>query len=270
MNAHAQIITQTPEIVDMERYNTAMRASLSDKLWFLEKLPQVRVWGDYGCADGSMLEAIAKHYELDRREDATVFGYDVDTNQVEACKARGVKAFGTRGVFFAHLNDLRIPGRRGLIFSSVLHEMNSTDRRDAFSAAARNDVDYIVIRDMATPLLLDGAVPSETVDKIVKGLTPGDMERLTQFETAYGPIRLWNNMHHFLLKYRFVEDWDRELQEYYLVNPMWIVHSAKEAGYSPIYTEHFQLPWIIDHVRQTFDVELSQPTHFKMILRKLD
>ena len=74
-------------------------------------------------------------------------------------------------------------------------------------------------------------------------------------------------MLHWLLKYRYTDNWERELKENYL--PITVEH-LKSTWIPPqwqiIFEEHATYPFLKDKIRQDFGIELNEPTHLKMII----
>jgi hypothetical protein len=70
------------------------------------------------------------------------------------------------------------------------------------------------------------------------------------------------------LKYRYVNEWDRELRENYL--PISIEHllGLVPTEYAPIFMEHYTLPFLRDRVWEDFGIQLQERTHFKLILKR--
>jgi hypothetical protein len=69
------------------------------------------------------------------------------------------------------------------------------------------------------------------------------------------------------MKYRFTDNWDREVNENYLPVSLETVKSKIPGDYKIVYEEYFLLQFLKDQVKKDFNVELTHSTHAKMILK---
>lgn len=259
-------ISVTP-IANLAEYDNRMTRSVEDKLWFLDhfQVGGPDVWCDYGCADGFLMQQIRKIGHK------PTIGYDIDPNQIQACRDRGISSFVTSNLseFFGEMKRLQ-PLKTGVILSSVYHEMSHLQRSVLFDDFAYNDVEYVAIRDMATNAdLMDDT--THLRNKVIDRLSchsPHAMLRLEEFENRKGEISFGPFLVHYLLKYRYVQNWARELDEDYLINTQTLLTNAREAGYSPIRIDYYQLPWIVGNVKGFFDIDLPFTTHVKIMLKR--
>lgn len=268
-------------ISNIKLYNDRMDKSMLDKIYFIDKIhikPNQRpVFIDYGCADGTMLNEIYHYYP-----NSVFMGFDVSQKQLDLAE---VKLGHNKGMKFvlgntmSHLiteydmsykkpNDVLI-----LVFSSVIHEIYSyggLSEVKYFKYLFTNDMfNYIVVRDM---------IPSENINR------PTDVDDLVHFhfnikrlglesylkdfETKWGSVDNNKNMIHFLLKYRYTNNWEREVQENYLPIYKKDLLSLINPNTSEIvYQEHFILPYIKETVMEDFNIKLKDNTHFKLILK---
>ena len=68
------------EITNYVTYNYNMSLSVSDKLFFLDKV-DFDVIVDFGCADGILLEELSK-----LKPDVRLIGYDIDSKELGICR----------------------------------------------------------------------------------------------------------------------------------------------------------------------------------------
>ena len=146
--------------------------------------------------------------------------------------------------------------------SSVIHEVYSYADEEHTVKGFWNDLKKcnfkaIAIRDMSLGKGSYAEVPKDAVfyvyDNIFK--SPKYVERLESFEEIWGAIcsdesdihRLLSikRLIHFLIKYRYVENWDREVKENYLPVTQdklqeWIVDFL---GYHLVHKESSKLPF---------------------------
>jgi ribosomal protein L11 methylase PrmA len=81
----------------------------------------------------------------------------------------------------------------------------------------------------------------------------------------------WKDVIHYFLKYRYIENWSREVRENYL--PLLIEEillKIPSDKYRVKHFEHYALPYFKDKVSEDFDLDIKTPTHFKLLLEKYD
>ena len=275
-------------ISDVGKYNDSMAKSMLDKLFFLG--PEVRLGNgrvilvDFGCANGKMLRSINSRMDgrLNFGENNVVklIGYDLDPDMIRLAKAenaafRSTTSFSTR--WSALAKYLRAYNRDReyttvLCLSSVLHEVysysSSGDVAEFWGNIAGGLFDYIVIRDMAPGRSLDSAVSREAdVLRVQEWCRRnGFTERLAQFERIHGRIGAMKQLVHFLLKYTYVENWEREVREDYLpVSSEEVRTRLGSAGYSIVSSHEYILSHIAERTTRDFGIRLDVPTHLKLI-----
>jgi len=249
-------------------YTAEMLKSLQDKIFFID-LVDVDVLVDYGCADGAVIKYLAVLYPHKQ-----FIGYDIDDFMIvrasESCPPNcRFESSWTNTMALATKDK----GTTALLLSSVLHEIYSylplDEIYDFWDNVYNNDFEYIIIRDMALAKEAYQGVGAALVEKLRKGGTYAQQSRLIQFENRWGSINQNPNFIHYLLKYRYVENWDREVQENYLpVTRDWIVRNNRGRGYGIMHNEHYVLPFLQRQIKADFNIELNTPTHVQLILDK--
>jgi hypothetical protein len=240
-------------IKDIKTYNDHMKRAIYDKLFFVDKIDPTYIV-DFGCADGQMMREIQNFFP-----NTQVVG--VDNN-------RDMRDLNKDHVVFASLDEVPQVEGSALILSSVLHELysycNETEIRDFWTQALR--FDYLVIRDMAVPNdCFHAVVPAMFADEL-RTRFPGQTQ---DFEQIWGSLNERQNFLHFLLKYRYTANWDREVTENYLANTSeQLVHLAHQHGRHSIYEDRFVLPYLQDVWNTELDMKVSTPTHIKLITKK--
>lgn len=269
-------MSEAPAIKNYEAYNQRMDLSMIDKLFFLDKIqPDFVV--DFGCAAGTLLKNL-HHFCPNLRK----IGFDNDINMVadHSCKESpittnweeivqkmkvGTKAYGEKSVTYT---DVEAPA---LILSSVIHEVfhyGSKVDIDAFWDKVFNSgFKYIVIRDMVPSRGIDRASCPNDVKKIYHKFL--GTKALTDFERIWGSIENNRNLVHFLLKYRYLEpNWEREVRENYIPIAREDLLAKIPMEYDVVFHEHYVLPYLLQTVKDDTGIELKDPTHLKLILRR--
>lgn len=250
-------------------YNERMKKPLAEKLFFLDRLPEVDVFVDFGCADGAVLGAIAENYSARGTGRLPgLIGYDLSLPQVMMARA----CHGDIGAeFYDTLDVVRESRRRKggtgcLILSSVIHEIMSqgTDWAAFCDLLFSLDCKYIAVRDMGVDNY-DRTARSCPMDVARVRRRPGMARLLESFEARWGDIGLRANLTHFLLKYRWEYNWAHEVEENYVAvaNQDWL--RLFPSPYRVTYFEHAPLPHVQEVVQRDFGITLDAGTHIKMI-----
>ena len=250
-------------IPHINSYNIEMRKSLIDKTFFLDKI-NIKILVDYGCADG----ALGVYLETNFPE-VTYVGYDISDEMIAIAK----KNVPT-GHFFNNYDELQeflneSNGDTAVVLNSIIHEVYSYgSREDVDSFWNRifnsNTYKYVVIRDMAVSRTASRQSDNLSVVKIKQEY---DSNRLGEFEAQWGSINENWALTHFLLKYRYVENWSREVRENYLPVALEDLLQKPTSVYEPIYFEHYSLPFIRQKVQEDFGIDMQERTHVKLIYK---
>lgn len=249
----------------LDTYTRAMRANLSDKLFFARDL-DADVVVDFGCADGSLLKELALV-----RPDLQLVGYDIDRSMVHRAAAQlsQGKFFYSQREMLHFVRNAYAGKRVALVASSVLHEVYAYDigssgawifwnlvRDPAFTA--------FVVRDMC--VAEQDKVVASPLEVVSRVRARADEAQLRSFEARWGSIDRQGELQHFLLKSLWKANWVRELDEDYMgVTLNALVSSVYEAGYRLDHLTHEVLPAVKDRVALEFGTYVPAPTHVKLV-----
>lgn len=273
------------KISDYGTYTDGMRKSMTDKTWFLNMIDGAKEIVDYGCADGALLRYIA---------DAmpgvfNLTGIDIDEEMLKlanvnlSCNCEQNIALFTPDQFSdisanAHVSCLNC--------GSVIHEVYSYGTPESIEKfwdfVFNSGFQYIAIRDMAMSkidILTSDAVMDDTLRKITNYNygCPAAGKRFNDFLNYTNPLGslsasewIWRDIVHYLLKYRYVTNWDREMRENYLPLLTEEVLLTIPSNYRVKYYEHYTLPYLKDQVMKDFGIDLNTKTHYKLLLERVD
>ena len=258
-------------IANMDSYNLAMSKSMIDKMFFMDKIDEsVTAILDYGCADAVLIGTLARLFP-----GMTYIGYDMVEEMIRKARERcagleNVKLFSSLRDFgqWAAAGGLDFR-RTALVLTSLIHEVYSYGTPESIDDFWRfvtgSGFGYVVIRDMCLDCSAHRPALKEDVIKVRSGY---DLDLLAQFEAIHGSITDNRNLIHFLLKYRYKNNWDREVRENYLpvsVEDVMGKVAGKGSGYQLIYFDHYILPFLARCVKKDFDITMKDYTHVKFI-----
>ena len=257
-------------------YNKEMQKGMEDKLFFLDRIPKNNnyVFVDFGCADGTMINALASIFDSEKTSNKTYIGYDISETMINIAKTNYHGPVNADVIFttdWAEVEKRFNPYRKTvLILSSVIHEVYSyaKDENDIttfWNRVLNTGFDYIIIRDMC---------PSDDIDRMSTNWIAtrirqmADRDMLKDFEYEWGSISNNRNLIHFLLKYRWKVNWNREVHENYFPISSNILVQMFNDNFNIDYFERFRLPWWEQCWRKDFDIEINDYTHVKAIFTK--
>lgn len=238
-------------------YNEGMRKSLLDKIFFMDKI-DARVIVDYGCGDGTLIHFLSTLFP-----ELTYIGYDIDEEMLKQAREK------CNCVFTSDWEEvLALTGKStAILLSSVIHEVYTYGTRSDVENIWERvyDFDYVVIRDMIPSISMDKRSDINDVKNILR---KGAQSQIRDFEQIWGSIEQNKNLIHFLLKYRYLDNWDREVIENYFPLTREELLSSIPDEYSIEFHEHFVLPYIKSVVRKDFNIDIKDNTHLKLILKR--
>ena len=251
------------KIRDYEIYNIGMRKSIRDKL-FWEGLIDDNITGicDFGCADGQLLATIHKDFP-----EWNLYGVDNDPRMRDLATTNVESA-----QIISDLTEMILKNNFSsqiLNISSTIHEIYSycSDKeissfwRSVFGIGFR----YIAIRDFMPSKNINGVADINDYQKI---LAKGSTDQISDFENIWGSMRDRKNMIHFLMKYRYTVNWDREVRENYFPITIEDMLAMIPDDYRIVYSNHYILPFTYDKVLEDFGIEIKQNTHVKLLIKR--
>lgn len=253
-------------ISDIQSYISGMNLSIQDKLFFMDII-DFDVIVDFGCADGTFLQSVSKI-----KPDVKIIAYDIDTQMVSKAKSKlGRRAIVTEN--WGQVERSLLHYKKPLLnLSSVIHEVYSYSGNKDVKYFWENQVfggyfKYVTIRDMIPSVELSKSGISQFKDDVRKIKLKTDRYYLDSFEEKWGSINdSYKNLIHYLLKYRFTDNWEREVTENYLPLSVETLRKRIPSGYKVVYEDNFLLPFLKDSVKRDFNIDLTHPTHTKMII----
>lgn len=256
-------------IKNLTDYTEKMNTTIKDKLFFVDKII-TPVYIDYGCADGTLLGELDAIYN---DKNITYIGFDKSTEMIDLAKS---KWGGSDNILFtSNINDViaklsKCKDNITLILSSVLHEILSQGytQNEFWDTVNAFKVKYIVIRDMAyNPIIHNSEIRNYSISKMYC-LVP---KQYNDFVKKYGKIDNNIKFCHFLLKYRYTQNWERELDEdYFAFDPDFAMEYLKKFNFYSIYFERFNVPYIVETLIKNLQIDIGQfgQTHVKMIFQR--
>ncbi len=254
-------------ISDQGRYVSQMGKAYIDKLFFMDKVDADLIV-DFGCADGFILSKIAM-----LKPGTRLVGYDLD----EGMLAKAKKTLGKSVTLTSDWGEVeRIAASFNqpmLLLSSVIHEVYSYSATRDVQRFWRDQVfggsfKWICIRDMIPS---GESVPakdfSSDVEKVKSVVDP---RYLKSFESRWGALsESYRTFIHFLLKYRYVDNWDREVEENYVPITLKTLKSKMPSFYRVAYENSYVYDFFQIQVMKDLGIEIRQTTHTKMIIERV-
>lgn len=249
-------------ISDLDIYLTRMQRSILDKMFFIDKVFEPFEYIiDFGCANGELIKAMKPMFP-----GYEYVGYDISREMVEAARQNVSGA-----QFYDDWSRIDIPFENSLInISSTIHEVYSYgDNKDIdlfWNRVFGSGFRYVTIRDMMFSQAEDTTVRKDQLEAVRNS---GYAEWLESFEQVWGKVDSQRQLVHFLLKYKYTQNWDREVHENYF--PVYTEELLKRIPdtYRAVYTDVFTLPYTSWQIRKDFGFELTDHTHIKLILERI-
>lgn len=255
-------------IVDYQTYTNEMLKGIEDKLFFMDKI-KFSTLLDYGCADGALIEIMKDFYPHKK-----YVGYDFNPNMIRRANAKKIE----NAHFFDKIEEANIEmekehGKKAVLSSSLIHEVYSYCTEEQINVFWQNifsgNYDYVIIRDMALSKSNVNKYKFAKKEDIYLVKKYANHQQLEQFEKIWGSITYQCNLVHFLMKYRYINNWSREVEENYF--PIYFEDYLDKIpdNYEIELLEHYTLPFHKDIIYKDFGINFEEKTHLKFILKKV-
>lgn len=255
-------------INNYDTYNSGMAKSYEDKLFFIEHIENdenIDSIVDYGCADGTMIERMSE-----KLPKLTYYGYDTDPRMANLADQ---KSFRASTIWDSTMHRVN-PGQTLLNCSSVIHEVysygNAADTMQFWHRIKMTGFKYIAIRDFSVSKSINRQISPNDYKNLLTNSTYEQTEKILDFEKVWGSITQNKNLIHYLMKYRYTDNWEREVSENYfpiyfedLLN--WLLCGNL---YDIVYLNHYILPFTKSKIEKDFNISLTDNTHVQILLRK--
>jgi 2-polyprenyl-3-methyl-5-hydroxy-6-metoxy-1,4-benzoquinol methylase len=210
------------KIKNQEIYLSRMSKPLQEKMRVAKYIPaNAKTVLDVGCADGTVTLALAHLFPH-----IQFLGIDLNGDFIEkATRSQAEQELSNVHFEKIYLRDLLAREQKfdAAIFVSVLHEFFSYGEgiSSVFKALADahellHPKGEIIIRDMIfSEYKKHTSYMAESIVSKVHGI-PSLSQQIKDFEKHFGSVDNIYKINHFLLKYMYTENWDREVREHYL------------------------------------------------------
>lgn len=255
------------EIKDFNTYVSGMKKSYIDKLFFMDKVKDINTVVDFGCADGAMIREMYK-----AQPELKYIGIDNNPAMIDIANIKTDKDCNID--YITEFNNSISYSNAVLNLSSVIHEVYSYCKYDEIKEFWTNvfwrGFKYISIRDFCVSKTVNRTADMNDYTKLVRSSDEYKIGNLVNdFESIWGSLRDNRNMIHFLLKYRYKSNWDREVREnYFPITLEQLLSLIPTDKYEIVYFEDYVLPFTKDTVKHDFDIDLHDNTHVKLLLRR--
>jgi ribosomal protein L11 methylase PrmA len=253
-------------IEDYETYIDAMVLGMSDKLFFVSRIkPDVIV--DFGCADGKMLASVKNIFP-----EIKLIAYDIDERMLVKARANLGDGAVVTSDWNKVLEEINGFNRPTLVLSSVIHEVYSYSStknvRDFWEKIVfGGSFKYVSIRDMIPSVDMDShdvELFKEDVEQVRELSIP---KYLNSFENIWGGIdKSYRTFVHYLLKYKYIDNWQREVKENYVPIALETLLKKIPSTYKVKYRLSYIYKYLADEIMKDFGVTLHHTTHTKLII----
>ena len=273
---------------DLETYVQQMALAVGDKVDHIDRhfsqYHDIDVVIDFGCADGTMLRYFQTQYPH-----LTCIGYDIAPEMVRLAQQKNREVgMGDMLVTMhwdevqAWLDQMHREGKKAvLVLSSVLHEvfhyLPKEKEVEFWDRVWNSGFDSVAIRDMMVSEKLEQK--ASHADDVAKVRARFEEEpekhaewtrKIGQWEELWGPLENKKSLVHFLMTYPYESNWERELREDYFPISLERLQASIPANYEVTEFQQYLLEYRKKEVAKDFGFTLDEPTHIKLVLRKVE
>lgn len=238
------------QIKNNDTYLSRMRKTFYDKAWFMTIIPpDVETIVDFGCADGAFMEFLKGAYP-----EYKYIGIENNAEFAKLCEQKGIECHSS--ILKLCSNASINPETTLLVLNSVMHEVYSYGHQIAFWRDIKVfNPKYIAFRDMYVRNCGEyGSRIEQDFENAIKG---NFMEK-----HYHDFVRIWGNLKdgytaaHFLYKYFYDENWDREVEENYIPFHYRELHTKiRNAGYNITFERFYGLPYLKEKWHADFNCD---------------
>ena len=260
------------EIKDYSIYLKRMSSVEDEKMfWFEQVADSVDTIIDFGASDGTLIDWI----QARKKKEYHFIAVENDAQFQSMLKLKGIETI-------AEINQIKKGkidwDRTAIVLSSVIHEIFSYlhygEAMHLLVQIKSLGAKYLCIRDMVFDLcekdsfhIADQITINQFCDQMKKSQYQKAFESYCGYWGAVGNAY---QIKHFLMKYKYQENWDRELKEWYL--PL----SSQEYcaifagdGYQIDFCNVYTNSYLKQIIGEDFAIDLTYPTHIQLITKKV-
>jgi hypothetical protein len=263
------------DIINKRIYLQRMKKTFMDKSWFMSIVPEeITTIVDFGCADNSFIDFLCNSFP-----DYEYIGIENNPDFVKAIRDRGEKVFTSIKDFI--LNSGYNPDTTLLVLNSVVHEVYSyADPEEFWQDVKEMNPKCIAFRDMYAKGC--GIYTSKAEEELKTEILKSDLltNHYADFKDNWGELMDGYTAAHFLLKYFYTENWDREVKENYLPYHYRELHTQiRKIGYDVTFERFYGLPFLKDKWHKDFSCDMNpnlnafitqMTTHMKLFIKRAD
>ena len=249
-----------PQNNNYEVYNRKMNISITDKCWWVDEIPEdIDTVIDYGCATGELFVHLESNWPGRFKN---FIGIDNNEKMLQIANQNFPK-----GKYYSNLKDVEPISKAILVLNSVIHEILNYDGFDSllniFHHLNENHISYIAIREMF-PQNPD----KNTIIAAEDFQMPEKFQKQWKEFCACRPsITKTERLQEFILKYSYVENWERECKERYLWH--WdAMFKDTLPDYKVIREFSFSIHQQKERIKKDFKLDWPLDTHKKMLLKR--
>lgn len=215
----------------------------------------------FGCANGELIRELQALFGEHR-----YIGYDISEDMISEARE-----YVPSAEFYSNRNDIDVDFKNSLLnISSTLHEVYSYSPKEEieifWKRVFESGFRYIAIRDM---MLSETDFREAETDQLAVVMSNKEYtEKLKDYESVWGKITTQRDLVHYLLKYKYTENWEREVRENYVPITLEQLLEIIPDDYEITYLDHFTLPYTAWQIKNDFGINLTTPTHIKLILQR--
>lgn len=256
-------------ISNKDIYFKRMRVGMYDKCWWVDKIyPEVDTVIDFGCADGTLWEAI----KVLCPQITTYYGIENNEEFFDALDTKSIQHYSTIEELPQNLDwNCTI-----VVMNSVVHEIcyyqGEIAFKDLFKKIQGFGVRHIAIRDMCLNIE-EYSYLKLLNDFFYKAICNSPYKDFFIKDYCHNISSFYKNIYYqieFFLKYTYKENWDRECDEQYLWDWNFFAETAIGDSMRIEVNQPFRIVPQIRQIEKDFGIKFPEflNTHRKMFLTK--